>query len=190
MSAHPWTAYPWTEGGLRITRATLERVEADARRGHAADEEACGYLLGPAGDGLLCDEAVAMENLANKLHARDPEVYFRTGRTYFEFNVRRFDSAVRSAAEAGRPVKVLYHSHLDTGAYFSPTDRAAMSMGKVPETEGGAIELGPGPAWPLAFLVTSVGADGVRAHALFAWTGADFEEKPFTVVDAVGVEGA
>lgn len=173
---------PWLHERLSITRRALAAIEEDARRGYAADEEACGYLVGPAED-ARCVEAVRMENVANKLHALDPETYFRTGRMFFAFNEKRFDDAVRGGAEAGRPVKVLYHSHLDAGAYFSPTDRAVMSMGTPPAEEGGAITLGPGPAWPLAFLVTSVRGGEVDGHALFVWDGDDFAERGFDVVD-------
>jgi [CysO sulfur-carrier protein]-S-L-cysteine hydrolase len=167
------TDYPWTRGDLTITRAALDVVEKDALRGYAADEEACGYLRGPAeGEGaLVCDEAVTMTNVANKLHAIDPERYFRTARTFFSFNEKKFDDAIRASASAGRPVKVLYHSHLDAGAYFSPTDAAVMSMGEPPAHEGGAITMGPGPAWPLAFLVTSVRSGKIDAHKLFVWDG-------------------
>lgn len=176
---------PWTQRGLRIARSVIAAVEADAVRGYAADEEACGYLTGPAADGLLCDAHVRMENVANKLHARDPETYFRTARMYFAFNEAKFDRAVREGAKAGVPVKVIYHSHLDAGAYFSPTDAAVMSCGEPPAEEGGAWKPGPGPAWPLAFLVTSVCAAGVDEHKLFVWDAAKsaFVDAPFTIVD-------
>lgn len=177
--------HPWTLGGLTITKATLAAVEADALEGYARDEEACGYLRGPAGDPLRCDEHVKMVNVANKLHALDPEVYFRTGRTYFTFNEKKFDDAVTASASAGTPVKVLYHSHLDVGAYFSPTDAAVMSMGEPPAVEGGPVTLGPGPNWPLAFLVTSVREGKIAEHRLFIWDYAarDFVPSPFTLVD-------
>ncbi len=161
--------HPWTKGGLRLGRAALAAVEADAIRGYAADEEACGYLRGPAGD-TRCDEHQRMVNTANKLHAIDPERYFRTGRMYFSFNEKRFADAVDASAREGRPVKVLYHSHLDAGAYFSPTDAAVMSMGEPPAAEGGSVTMGPGPAWPLAFLVTSVQKGVVVEHGLFVWS--------------------
>ena len=162
---------PWIGGGLVLTRAALEAVERDAVAAYGRDEEACGYLVGPAASPLVCDEAVALPNVANKLHALDPETYFRTGRTFFAFNEKKFDDAVRAGAAAGRPVKVLYHSHLDAGAYFRPTDAAVMSLGEPPAVEGGAIVMGPGPAWPLAFLVTSVRAGAVDEHRLFVWNG-------------------
>lgn len=170
----------------------MSAVEEEALRGYMKDEEVCGYLRGPAEDALLCDEPVRMENVANKLHALDPERYFRTAREYFEFNGVRFQRAVDASASEGRPVKVLYHSHLDAGAYFSPTDAAAMSMGKVPEVEGGPIEMGEGPPWPLAFLVTSVRGEGgarrapaIDAHGLFLWDAASrsFVPASFLIID-------
>lgn len=176
---------PWISGGLRISRAALSAVEADALRGYAADEEACGYLTGPLSDGLLCDGAERMENVANKLHKMDPQTYFRTARMFFAFNEARFDRAVREGQKAGRPVKVVYHSHLDAGAYFSPTDAAVMSLGEPPAEEGGTWKMGPGPAWPLAFLVTSVQAAGIDEHKLFIWDAAKsaFVEAPFSVIE-------
>jgi [CysO sulfur-carrier protein]-S-L-cysteine hydrolase len=178
------TDAPWTKGDLRISRAALAAVEADALRGYAADEEACGYLRGPAGD-AGCDEHVRLVNTANKLHALDPEQYFRTARMFFSFNEKKFSDAVDASAREGRPVKVLYHSHLDAGAYFSPTDAAVLSMGEPPATEGGAVTLGPGPAWPLAFLVTSVRAGVIAEHGVFVWDEGSraFVAASFTVVD-------
>lgn len=177
--------HPWTKGGLRIARSALLGVEEDAKRGYARDEEACGYLRGPAADALYCDEHVAMVNVANKLHAMDPETYFRTARTFFSFNEKKFDDAVRASAAGGRPVKVLYHSHIDAGAYFSPTDAAVMSFGEPPAHEGGPITMGPGPAWPLAFLVTSVRAGVVDEHELFVWDSSArvFVPSDFIVTD-------
>jgi len=174
--------HPWTVGGVRITRAALDAVEADALAGYAKDEEACGYLRGPAGD-ARCDEHVRLVNTASKLHALDPERYFRTARTFFSFNEKKFDDAVHASAREGRPVKILYHSHLDAGAYFSPTDAAVMSLGEPPAVEGGPITMGDGPAWPLAFLVTSVRAGKLDEHRVFVWDGAAraFVASPFTV---------
>lgn len=175
----------WTRGGLSISNAVLAAVEADALAGYARDEEACGYLRGPAGAPLLCDEHVKMVNVANKLHALDPEVYFRTGRTYFTFNEKKFQDAVTASDLEGKPVKVLYHSHLDAGAYFSPTDAAVMSMGEAPSVEGGPITMGTGPNWPLAFLVTSVREGKIAEHRLFIWSAEarDFVPSPFKLVD-------
>jgi proteasome lid subunit RPN8/RPN11 len=163
--------HPWTAGGLRIEKAVIERIDDEARRGFASDEESCGLLVGPADDALLVDEIVPMENRANKLHRLDPETYPRTGRMYFDLDPLRFERAVRQGAAAGRPVKVLYHSHLDVGAYFSETDAAAATMG------------GDEPTYPLAYLVTSVRGGVVDDRKLFVWDAASrrFVEAPHTI---------
>ena len=98
-----------------------------------------------------------MVNRANKLHALDPEAYPRTGRMYFDIDSMKFQSAIARGATEGRPVKVLYHSHLDVGAYFSPTDAEVAKMG------------GDAPPFDLAYLVTSVRNGVVDDHKLFVW---------------------
>ena len=70
-----------------------------------------------------------MVNRANKLHRLDPETYPRTGRMYFDIDPMKFERAIEQGEASGEPVKVLYHSHLDVGAYFSATDAAAAKMG-------------------------------------------------------------
>jgi hypothetical protein len=41
--------HPWTTGNLSVPRAVLDQVDQEARRAYAADEESCGFLVGPAG---------------------------------------------------------------------------------------------------------------------------------------------
>jgi hypothetical protein len=45
--------------------------------------------------------------------------------------------------------------------------------------------MGPGPAWPLAFLVTSVRGGVIAEHGLFIWDAASaaFVPTTFTIVD-------
>lgn len=151
------TKHPWILGKLRIAKAVLDRVDEEARAAYGRDEESCGLLLGPASDPLVVDEAVPFENRANKLHRLDPETYPRTGRMYFDIDPMKFGRAVEAGEGNGRPVKVLYHSHLDVGAYFSETDAQAATMG------------GDEPTYDLAYLVTSVRAGAVDDRKLFIW---------------------
>lgn len=168
------TERSWTKGGIRIRRSALDVVERAGVEAYGRDEEACGYLTGPATDPLLCDEAVELENLANKYHAVDPEGHPRTGREYFKINGLKFDRAIAAADDAGRPVKVFFHSHLDCGAYFSAEDAASMTM----DGQGG-------PTYELAYLVTAVDQGKVTAHRLFIWEASSksFVEAPFSVVE-------
>ncbi|MFO0678386.1 MAG: Mov34/MPN/PAD-1 family protein [Polyangiaceae bacterium] len=164
---------PWFEGDVDILRPVLDDVAAHAVLAYAADEECCGVLVGPLGTPRLVDGAVRMVNRANALHALDPSSYPRDARTSFEIDPLKFERAVRDGEAAGRPVKVLYHSHLDVGAYFSDTDHAAALAG------------GDTPAHDVVYLVTDVRSTGVVRHALFAWddSTARFVERTLRVVD-------
>jgi len=167
------TLHPWVTGNLSVPRAVLDRVDEEACRAYAADEESCGFLVGPAGDARAIDGIVPMVNRANKLHALDPEAYPRTGRMYFDIDSMKFDSAIRKGEADGRPVKVLYHSHLDVGAYFSDTDASVAKMGQ------------DEPPWDLCYLVTSVRQGTVDDRKLFVWDpqALAFVESPLEVVE-------
>jgi len=148
---------PWAHGNLVVPASLLEQIDEEARAAYARDEEACGLLVGAASDPLALDGIVPMKNRANALHALDPETYPRTGRMYFDIDPLAFERHIRTRAAEGRPAKVLYHSHLDVGAYFSDTDAAATTMG------------GATPAYDLSYLVTSVLGGKVADRALFVW---------------------
>lgn len=160
----------WIRGGVKIPAAVLAEVERAGVAAYGRDEEACGYLEGPAGDPLAIDRAVELENLANKYHAVDPEGHPRTGREYFKINSLKFERAINEGRKSGRPVKVFFHSHLDCGAYFSTEDAASMTLGGT-----------GGPTYELAYLVTAVDKGEVTAHRLFVWDDAksSFVEAPF-----------
>jgi len=162
--------HPWVTRGVVMSRALLERVHEEARTGYGKDEESCGLLLGPAGDAQRVDEILPMVNRARKLHELDPETYPRTARMYFDLDPLKFQRAVEAGETNGRPVKVLYHSHLDVGAYFSETDAAAAKMG------------GSEPAYDLAYLVTSVRGGSVDDQKLFVWDEARAEFVPAALV--------
>ena len=161
----------WIQGGVRIPSSVLCEVERAAIAAYARDEEACGYLTGPASDPLLADQAVELENLANKYHGADPEGHPRTGREYFKINSLKFERAIAEGVKGARPVKVFFHSHLDCGAYFSAEDAASMTMGNT-----------GGPSFALAYLVTAVDLGLISAHRLFIWdpVGLGFVESPFS----------
>jgi len=161
---------PWTEGNVDIPESVLATVEAAAVAAYGRNEEACGYLEGPAASPLAVDRAVELENLANKYHLADPEGHPRTGHDYFKINALKFERAIKTGLETGRPVKVFFHSHLDCGAYFSAEDAASMTMGGTGD-----------PSFELSYLVTAVDLGRVSAHKLFIWSAASksFVEAPF-----------
>jgi proteasome lid subunit RPN8/RPN11 len=92
---------------------------------------------------------------------------------YFDIDTLAFEKKVKAQALLGQPVKVLYHSHLDVGAYFSDTDASVAKMGQ------------DAPPWDLAYLVTSVRSGGVDDRKLFIWdpAGGSFVESTLEVAE-------
>ena len=160
---------PWVRGALRVPEAVLREVEAHAREAYPS--ECCGFLLGPAAEPSLLDEAVREVNEADKYHRLDPETFPRTSRTYFKINELRASRAFEAGTAAGRPIKVIYHSHCDAGAYFSDEDAATFAR------EGQLM-------WPCAFLVVSVEGGAVRDRKLWVHRpGTDaFDESTLEVL--------
>jgi proteasome lid subunit RPN8/RPN11 len=142
----------WTRGPLRIPRDVLGTIEAHAVECYPS--ESCGFVLGPSYDVRLVDEARRETNEADKYHALDPERFPRTSRTYFKINELRAARAFDEGDRTGRPIKVIYHSHCDAGAYFSAEDAATFASGN---------QL----MWPCAFLVVSVVEGVVRDRKLW-----------------------
>jgi proteasome lid subunit RPN8/RPN11 len=105
--------------------------------------ESCGFLAGPSAEPALVDRCLREVNEADKYHRLDPSRFPRTSRTYFKINELRAQRAFEQGAVTGFPIKVIYHSHCDAGAYFSEEDSATFAQGE---------QL----MWPCAFLVLSV----------------------------------
>ena len=136
-----------------IPRAVLDAIYAHAREGYP--EEVCGFIVGG-------DEARRCENRQNALHAEDPIYFPRDAKTAYNLGAKDIfflDSSLRS----DRPVRVIYHSHVDVGAYFSPEDvRAATYEGE--------------PLYPVDYLVVDVSREGVRGAKLFRFRDGIFVE--------------
>lgn len=143
---------PWILGDLVFARSTLANVEAHAVECYP--DECCGLMTGPASEARLVDEVRREVNEADKYHALDPVTFPRTARTYFKLNELRASRAFDAGRAAGRPVKVIYHSHCDAGAYFSAEDAATFAA-------GGTL------MWPCAFLVVSVKGGAVVDRKLW-----------------------
>jgi len=161
----------WTRGGLVITRAALDDIRAHAKEEYPS--ESCGFVAGPADDAPRVDEVTREVNEADKYHRLDPETFPRTSKTYFKINELRAARSFEAGEAAGRPIKVIYHSHCDAGAYFSAEDAATFAS-------GGQL------MWPCAFLVVSVRDGEVKEHRLWVHRpGTDeFDEASIEVVEA------
>lgn len=123
--------------------------------------ECCGILVGPAGSGRV-SRCLPLENIADRLHALDPEAYPRTSRDAFMVNEAKLARLVREAEATGDAWLAFYHSHIDCDAYFSDEDkRHAAPNGNV--------------VFPnVAQLVISCARDRIVTAKSFLWDGRDF----------------
>ncbi|OGK98882.1 MAG: hypothetical protein A3E31_03885 [Candidatus Rokubacteria bacterium RIFCSPHIGHO2_12_FULL_73_22] len=140
--------------------------EAEAIRRHAVEEyprESCGVLLVRGGTRQL----LRCRNVQDELHAQDPVRHPRDARAAYFIDPRDLLRIGRLEGE-GFAVAVIYHSHVDAGAYFSPTDRQQALLGGE-------------PMYPDAtYVVTSVVTGRAAAMAAFRWSP---ETREFVPVD-------
>ena len=136
-----------------LTPEEYSRIQAQALAEYPS--ECCGVVMerpGASPERLL----LACRNIQNELHAKDPTRHPRDARTAYYIDPRDLIAMGRHEAQGFR-VLTIYHSHIDAGAYFSPTDRAnALINGE--------------PAYPDAvYLVLSVVERRVAEVGVFRW---------------------
>jgi proteasome lid subunit RPN8/RPN11 len=144
-------------------------AEQEAIRAQAVEEypfESCGVILVRAGDRRL----LRCRNAQNELHARDPVRHPRDARTAYYIDPKDL-LRIGDLERQGFAVAVIYHSHVDAGAYFSETDRRQALVGGE-------------PAYPDAvYVVTSVMDGKVDAAAAFRW---DAGRRDFVLMELAG----
>ena len=102
-----------------FTGEELTQIQAQAESEYPA--ECCGVLLlNPGAD----PERILLpcRNIQDDLHVKDPARHPRDSRTAYFIDPKDLLNIGRREAQ-GYAVAVIYHSHVDAGAYFSPTDR-------------------------------------------------------------------
>jgi len=134
----------WIKGDLTIDRGVLDGIHQHALETYPS--ECCGFASGPASEVGAVNAAVRETNEADKYHKLDPITFPRTSTTYFKINELRAAKAFDQGEKNGQPIKVIYHSHCDAGAYFSQEDAATFASDNL-------------LMWPCAFIVVSVMKD-------------------------------
>ena len=133
----------------------LTEKELDVVRRQAVEDyprESCGVVMtrGSVRRLLRC------RNVQDELHAKDPVRHPRDARTAYFIDPQDLLLVGRLESE-GFAVAVIYHSHVDAGAYFSPTDRQQAMLGGEPmypkatyvvmSVVGGRVETMTGFRW-------------------------------------------
>jgi adenylyltransferase/sulfurtransferase len=140
-----------------LPEAVLEAIYRHADEGYP--EEVCGLVLGARG---APDEARRCDNRQNALHAEDPAHFPRDARTAYNLGAKDLFFLARSL-DSARPVQIIYHSHVEVGAYFSAEDAAAAA----PDGE---------LVYPVDYLVVDEKKGRARGAKLFHFAGGAFVE--------------
>lgn len=139
-------------------------------------DECCGFLIGPRDSGAI-DETRRCINMQNRYHELDPEHFPRTAREAYYLGGKdlRF---LNESVFGERPVKIIYHSHPDVGAYFSAEDTRA-ALGREPDETAE-------PQYPVDHIVIDAQADHIAGAKMFRWHAA---QRTFVQIAAFTGEG-
>jgi proteasome lid subunit RPN8/RPN11 len=132
-----------------------EQTQIHAQAEAEYPSECCGVLL-TRGETRADRLLLPCRNIQDELHAKDPTRHPRDSRTAYFIDPKDLLAIGRRETQ-GYSVGVIYHSHIDAGAYFSATDkRNALVNGD--------------PAYPDAvYVVLSVVQGKVVDVGTFAW---------------------
>jgi proteasome lid subunit RPN8/RPN11 len=131
----------------------LTPSELEAIRKQAVDEypaESCGLVFVRGAERLL----LPCRNDQDAKHKEDPQRYPRDSRTAYYIHADDLKRIAQLELQ-GYSMAVIYHSHIDVGAYFSPTDKKQALM-------SGYLD-------PV-YVVTSVVSGQAEATKAFRWS--------------------
>ncbi len=140
---------------LNIPKEMMADIYKQAKNEYP--HECCGMIFGPKAEKLSLTRLRACENVQNKHHELDPETFPRTSATAYFIDPRELLAIQKETREKDEEIRIIYHSHIDVGAYFSEEDkRVATSDGE--------------PVYPgVQYLVVSVLKGEVDDSHLFYW---------------------
>ena len=142
---------------LRIPPEYLNQIRRHAEEDYP--NECCGILVGPKNEKDKVTGIHRCKNVQDEYNVQDPASFPRTAKTAYFIDSAGLVRIQREAREKNCEIRVIYHSHVDTGAYFSEEDqRIALVEGK--------------PAYPdVSYLVVSVKEKKAEEVSLFSWDG-------------------
>jgi [CysO sulfur-carrier protein]-S-L-cysteine hydrolase len=150
-----------------IRRASFDAMVAQAEREFPF--ECCGFIVGDA----AVEEVRPIANIQNRMHTSDPAAFPRDARTAFLMEPKEHLAVMNEIDRRKLELRIVYHSHPDHDAYFSPTDRAQACSFDPTE-----------PDYPdTVYIVLSVRAGKFARAAAFAWDAAakEFAEIPYKI---------
>ena len=138
---------------INVPDSALEEIFRHARE--SFPDECCGWLTGEKDSNTAGGVRRAVNAFEPALH---PTVRDRTAERAFAISNGDLLELSRSLDDDIRP-RIIYHSHPNGRAYFSPTDRASARD-----------PWGDGPAYPVQQIVIGIDRERVVEARQFAWS--------------------
>ena len=140
---------------VSVPSEDLQKICLQAEKDYP--NETCGVLIGPIIDKKKVTRIYPCRNVQDDYHREDPVSFPRTARTAYFIDPNDLLRIQKEARQKNCEMRIIYHSHVDAGAYFSEEDqRIALSEGK--------------PAYPgVSYIVISVKQGRAGEAALFDW---------------------
>lgn len=159
----------------------IKKRIVDAIYRHAQTEfpnECCGIVIGKKVDHSDFEQIFPCRNLQNEMHANDPEKFPRTAETAYFLSPDDLFKIQKIARNLSMEMKMIYHSHVNVGSYFSEEDKKQATL------EGNPVLPG------IQYLVVDIKGAGldkkdlspvVSGAKLFGWDNSkkDFTEMPW-----------
>lgn len=142
-----------TQEALAVPKSALEDMYRHARE--SFPNECCGWVTGDRDSNTAGGVRRAVNAYEPSLH---PTAKDRTAERAFVISDGDLLELNRSLDDDVRP-RIIYHSHPNGQAYFSPTDRA-----------NARDPWGEGPAYPVQQIVIGIDSERVVEARLFAWS--------------------
>lgn len=140
---------------LRISENFLRKIFEQAEKEYP--NECCGMIFGARDLPEDLSRLRPCRNVQDEYRAKDPRNFSRTAQTAFSIDASELLSIQKEIRGRGEEIRVIYHSHIDTGAYFSEEDH------RLAAPEGT-------PAYPgVQHLVVSVVCGKIADQKIFRW---------------------
>lgn len=120
-------------------------------------KECCGMILGPAQTPGAVSRLIPCKNIQDSCHGSAPFAFPRTAREAYFMDPETLFRIHKQCRENQEDIRVIYHSHIDAGSYFSSEDKKMAVM------EGS-------PAYPGAlYMVVSVQKGRAVDYSIYGW---------------------
>ena len=93
--------------------------------------ECCGMIFGPEGDKAAFGRLRPCRNAQAQYHEFDPENFPRNAKTPYFIESKELLAIQKELRESQQEIRVIYHSHIEAGAYFSEEDKKYFTKSEI-----------------------------------------------------------